>query len=201
MKKNKKYAIVFFIYNYHIKTVIYFFLYFLIILYCKLLKNLRINKYMKSNKYSKKTEDKIYELIKKENPTFEIISRKLSIDCNDLKNYINKSSRKYKKNLIKKIIKARKEYFKDAEIKIENALIKKAIGYYSREITKEVKIDKEGNRCETEKIMHKYNPPSERAIIVFSDMIKNRNNKKIKRKELKSQLNENEISIRVGFND
>ncbi len=49
--------------------------------------------------------------------------------------------------------------------------------------------------------MHKYNPPSERAIIVFSDMIKNRNNKKIKRKELKSQLNENEISIRVGFND
>lgn len=53
-------------------------------------------------KYTKKLEDSIYNLIKKENPTFEHLSRTLNINYNDLKEYINKSSRKYKKSLAKK---------------------------------------------------------------------------------------------------
>ena len=95
------------------------------------------------NKYNIKTENQIYELIKKENLTFEEISKKLNINYDDLKDYINKSSKKYKKSLIKKIRKARDEYFLDTKIKIENALIKKALGYYSKELVKEIKTDKE----------------------------------------------------------
>ena len=157
------------------------------------------------NKYNIKTENQIYELIKKENLTFEEISKKLNINYDDLKDYINKSSKKYKKSLVKKIRKARDEYFLDAKIKIENALIKKALGYYSKEIVKEIKTDKEGKESKTKKIIYKYNAPSERAIIVFFEILKNRNNKKLEKVELKRKLNnnkeENKINIRVGFDN
>lgn len=55
-----------------------------------------------NQKYNKEIEKQIYEIIKKENTTFEEISRKLNISYDDLKEYINKSSRKYKKSLVKK---------------------------------------------------------------------------------------------------
>ena len=157
------------------------------------------------NKYNIKTENQIYELIKKENLTFEEISKKLNINYDDLKDYINKSSKKYKKSLVKKIRKARDEYFLDAKIKIENALIKKALGYYSKEIVREIKTDKEGKESNTKKIIYKYNAPSERAIIVFFEILKNINNKKLEKAELKRKLNNNEedsrINIRVGFDN
>ena len=155
------------------------------------------------NKYNIKTENQIYELIKKENLTFEEISKKLNINYDDLKDYISKSSKKYKKSLIKKIRKARDEYFLDTKIKIENALIKKALGYYSKELVKEIKTDKEGKESNTKKIIYKYNAPSERAIIVFFEILKNRNNKKLEKAELKRKLQEeeNRINIRVGFDN
>lgn len=155
------------------------------------------------NKYNIKTENQIYELIKKENLTFEEISKKLNINYDDLKDYINKSSKKYKKSLIKKIRKARDEYFLDTKIKIENALIKKALGYYSKELVKEIKTDKEGKESNTKKIIYKYNAPSERAIIVFFEILKNRNNKKLEKAELKRKLQEEDskINIRVGFDN
>ena len=155
------------------------------------------------NKYNIKTENQIYELIKKDNLTFEEISKKLNINYDDLKDYINKSSKKYKKSLVKKIRKARSEYFLDAKIKIENALIKKALGYYSKEIVREIKTDKEGKESTTKKIIYKYNAPSERAIIVFFEILKNRNNKKLEKAELKRKLQEenNKINIRVGFDN
>lgn len=155
------------------------------------------------NKYNIKTENQIYELIKKDNLTFEEISKKLNINYDDLKDYINKSSKKYKKSLIKKIRKARDEYFLDTKIKIENALIKKALGYYSKELVKEIKTDKEGKESNNKKIIYKYNAPSERAIIVFFEILKNRNNKKLEKAELKRKLQEedNRINIRVGFDN
>ena len=155
------------------------------------------------NKYNIKTENQIYELIKKENLTFEEISKKLNINYDDLKDYINKSSKKYKKSLVKKIRKARSEYFLDAKIKIENALIKKALGYYSKEIVREIKTDKDGKESNTKKIIYKYNAPSERAIIVFFEILKNINNKKLEKAELKRKLQEedNKINIRVGFDN
>ena len=104
-----------------------------------------------NTKYNKETEKQIYELIKKDNPTFEEISKKLNINYDDLKDYISKSSKKYKKSLVKKIRKARSEYFLDAKIKIENALIKKALGYYSKEIVREIKTDKDGKESNTKK--------------------------------------------------
>ena len=151
----------------------------------------------------RKTENQIYELIKKENLTFEEISKKLNINYDDLKDYINKSSKKYKKSLIKKIRKARDEYFLDTKIKIENALIKKALGYYSKELVKEIKTDKEGKESNTKKIIYKYNAPSERAIIVFFEILKNRNNKRLEKAELKRNIQEKEeqINIRVGFDN
>ena len=155
------------------------------------------------NKYNIKTENQIYELIKKENLTFEEISKKLNINYDDLKDYINKSSKKYKKSLVKKIRKARDEYFLDTKIKIENALIKKALGYYSKEIVREIKTDKDGKESNTKKIIYKYNAPSERAIIVFFEILKNINNKKLEKAELKRKLQEedNKINIRVGFDN
>ena len=155
------------------------------------------------NKYNIKTENQIYELIKKENLTFEEISKKLNINYDDLKDYINKSSKKYKKSLVKKIRKARSEYFLDAKIKIENALIKKALGYYSKEIVREIKTDKDGKESKTRKIINKYNPPSERAIIVFFEILKNRNNKRLEKAQLKRNMQEKEdqINIRVGFDN
>ena len=158
-----------------------------------------------NTKYNKETEKQIYELIKKDNPTFEEISKKLNINYDDLKDYISKSSKKYKKSLIKKIRKARDEYFLDTKIKIENALIKKALGYYSKELVKEIKTDKEGKESNNKKIIYKYNAPSERAIIVFFEILKNINNKKLEKAELKRKLNNNEedsrINIRVGFDN
>ncbi|KLI16259.1 hypothetical protein OFR22_03845 [Brachyspira hyodysenteriae] len=156
-----------------------------------------------NQKYNKEIEKQIYEIIKKENTTFEEISRKLNISYDDLKEYINKSSRKYKKSLVKKIRKARDEYFLDAKIKIENALIKKALGYYSKEIIREIKTDKEGKESKNRKIIYKYNAPSERAIIVFFEILKNRNNKKLEEVELKRNIQEedNKINIRVGFDN
>ncbi|KLI47161.1 hypothetical protein [Brachyspira hyodysenteriae] len=156
-----------------------------------------------NQKYNKEIEKQIYEIIKKENTTFEEISRKLNISYDDLKEYINKSSRKYKKSLVKKIRKARDEYFLDAKIKIENALIKKALGYYSKEIIREIKTDKEGKESKNKKIIYKYNTPSERAIIVFFEILKNRNNKKLEEVELKRNIQEedNKINIRVGFDN
>ena len=154
-------------------------------------------------KYNKEIEKQIYEIIKKDNPTFEEISKKLNINYDDLKNYINKSSRKYKKSLITKIRKAKEEYLKDVKIKIENALIKKALGYYSKEIVREIKTDKDGKESKTRKIINKYNPPSERAIIVFFEILKNRNNKRLEKAELKRNIQEKEdqINIRVGFDN
>ncbi|MEI0495833.1 hypothetical protein R4J09_10510 [Brachyspira intermedia] len=154
-------------------------------------------------KYNKETEKQIYEIIKKDNPTFEEISKKLNINYDDLKEYINKSSKKYKKSLITKIRKAKEEYLKDVKIKIENALIKKALGYYSKEIVREIKTDKDGKESKTKKIINKYNPPSERAIIVFFEILKNRNNKRLEKAELKRNIQEKEdqINIRVGFDN
>ncbi|MEI0550121.1 hypothetical protein R4K89_07375 [Brachyspira intermedia] len=156
-----------------------------------------------NTKYNKETEKQIYEIIKKDNPTFEEISKKLNINYEDLKEYINKSSKKYKKSLVKKIRRAREEYFKDIKIKVENALIKKALGYYSKEIVREIKTDKEGKESKTKKIIYKYNAPSERAIIVFFEILKNRNNKKLEKAELKRNIQEEEdkINIRVGFDN
>lgn len=156
-----------------------------------------------NKKYNKKIEKEIYNIIREENPSFEYISRKLNIQYDDLKEYINKSSSKYKKSLVKKIRKAKDEYFLDAKIKIENALIKKALGYYSKEIVREIKIDKDGKETKTKRIIHKYNPPSERAIIVFLEILKNINNKRLEKKELKRKLKEeeNKINIRVGFDN
>ena len=155
------------------------------------------------NKYNIKTENQIYELIKKENLTFEDIAKKLNINYDDLKEYINKSSKKYKKSLVKKIRKAKDEYFLDSKIKIENAVIKKALGYYSKDIVNEVKTDKEGKESSTRKIIYKYNPPSERAVIVFFEILKNRKNKRLEREELKRKVQEeeNRINIRVGFDN
>ena len=79
------------------------------------------------NKYNKKIEDRIFYLIKTNNPTMEEIASELNISYDKLKTYINKSSKKYKKTLVKKMRKARDEYFLDAKIKIENALIKKSL--------------------------------------------------------------------------
>ena len=39
-------------------------------------------------KYTKKLEDSIYNLIKKENPTFEHLSRTLNISYDELKEYM-----------------------------------------------------------------------------------------------------------------
>lgn len=156
-----------------------------------------------NTKYNKETEKQIYEIIKKDNPTFEEISKKLNINYDDLKEYINKSSKKYKKSLITKIRKAKEEYLKDVKIKIENALIKKALGYYSKEIVREIKTDKDGKESKTKKIINKYNPPSERAIIVFFEILKNRNNKRLERAELKRNIQEEDsrINIKVGFDN
>ncbi|WP_297286681.1 hypothetical protein [uncultured Brachyspira sp.] len=155
------------------------------------------------NKYNKKIEDKIYYLIKKTNPTIEEISNELNISYDKLKSYINKSSKKYKKSLIKKMRKAKDEYFLDAKIKIENALIKKSLGYYSKDIIKEIKIDKDGNESKTKKIVYKYNSPSERAMIVFFELLKKRNDKRLEyiRKKIEERENNNKINIRVGFNN
>ena len=156
-----------------------------------------------NTKYNKETEKQIYEIIKKDNPTFEEISEKLNINYDDLKEYINKSSKKYKKSLVKKIKKAKEEYLKDVKIKIENALIKKALGYYSKEIVREIKTDKDGKESKTRKIINKYNPPNERAIIVFFEILKNRKNKRLEKAELKRNIQEKEdqINIRVGFDN
>lgn len=155
------------------------------------------------NKYTKKIEDKIFSIIKNNNPTIQEISKELNINYDKLKSYINKSSKKYKKSLIKKIRKAKDEYFLDAKIKIENALIKKSLGYYSKDIIKEIKIDKEGNESKTKKIVYKYNPPSERAMIVFFELLKKRNDKRLEyiRKKREERENNNKINIRVGFNN
>ena len=82
-------------------------------------------------------------------------------------------------------------------------MIKKALGYYSKEIVREIKIDKDGKETKTKRIIHKYNPPSERAIIVFLEILKNINNKRLEKKELKRKLKEeeNKINIRVGFDN
>lgn len=155
------------------------------------------------NKYNKKIEDKIYYLIKKNNPTIEEIANELNISYDKLKSYINKSSKKYKKTLVKKMRKAKDEYFLDAKTKIENALIKKSLGYYSKDIIKERKIDKEGNESKTKKIVYKYNPPSERAMIVFFELLKKRNDKRLEyiRKKIEEKENNNRINIRVGFDN
>ena len=155
------------------------------------------------NKYNKKIEDKIFCLIKNNNPTIEEISKELNISYDKLKSYINKLSKKYKKTLVKKMRKARDEYFLDAKIKIENALIKKSLGYYSKDIIKEIKIDKEGNESKTKKIVYKYNPPSERAMIVFFELLKKRKDKRLEyiRKKREERENNNKINIRVGFNN
>lgn len=155
------------------------------------------------NKYNKKIEDRIFYLIKTNNPTMEEIASELNISYDKLKTYINKSSKKYKKTLVKKMRKARDEYFLDAKIKIENALIKKSLGYYSKDIIREIKIDKEGNKSKTKKIVYKYNPPSERAMIVFFELLKKRNDKRLEyiRKKIEERENNNKINIRVGFNN
>lgn len=155
------------------------------------------------DKYTKKIEDKIYYLIKKTNPTIEEVSKELNISYDKLKSYINKSSKKYKKTLVRKIRKAKDEYFLDAKTKIENALIKKSLGYYSKDIIKERKIDKDGNESKTKKIVYKYNPPSERAMIVFFELLKKRNDKRLEyiRKNIEEKENNNKINIRVGFDN
>ena len=155
------------------------------------------------NKYSKKTENEIYYLIKKKNPTIEEIANELNISYDKLKSYINKSSKKYKKTLVKKMRKARDEYFLDSKIKIENALIKKSLGYYSKDIIKERKIDKDGNESKTKKIVYKYNPPSERAIIVFLELLKKRKEKRLEyiKQKIEEKEDNNRINIRVGFNN
>lgn len=173
----------------------YNYLYLILILYIK--------KWIIMNKYSKKTETKIYNFIKKNNPTIEEIANELNISYDKLKSYINKSSKKYKKTLVKKMRKAKDEYFLDAKIKIENALIKKSLGYYSKDIIREIKIDKDGNESKTKKIVYKYNPPSERAMIVFFELLKKRNDKRLEyiRKKIEEKENNNRINIRVGFDN
>ncbi|MBW5391233.1 hypothetical protein [Brachyspira pilosicoli] len=155
------------------------------------------------NKYSKKIENEIYNFIKKTNTTIEEVSKELNISYDKLKSYINKSSKKYKKTLVRKIRKAKDEYFLDAKTKIENALIKKSLGYYSKDIIKERKIDKDGNESKTKKIVYKYNPPSERAMIVFFELLKKRNDKRLEyiRKKIEEKENNNRINIRVGFDN
>lgn len=155
------------------------------------------------NKYSKKIENEICNFIKKTNPTIEEVSKELNISYDKLKSYINKSSKKYKKTLVRKIRKAKDEYFLDAKTKIENALIKKSLGYYSKDIIKERKIDKDGNESKTKKIVYKYNPPSERAMIVFFELLKKRNDKRLEyiRKKIEEKENNNRINIRVGFDN
>ncbi|WP_157149711.1 hypothetical protein [Brachyspira pilosicoli] len=155
------------------------------------------------NKYSKKIENEIYNFIKKTNPTIEEVSKELNISYDKLKSYINKSSKKYKKTLVRKIRKAKYEHFLDAKTKIENALIKKSLGYYSKDIIKERKIDKDGNESKTKKIVYKYNPPSERAMIVFFELLKKRNDKRLEyiRKKIEEKENNNRINIRVGFDN
>ncbi|WP_288694665.1 hypothetical protein [uncultured Brachyspira sp.] len=155
------------------------------------------------NKYSKKIENEIYNFIKKTNSTIEEVSKELNISYDKLKSYINKSSKKYKKTLVRKIRKAKDEYFLDAKTKIENALIKKSLGYYSKDIIKERKIDKDGNESKTKKIVYKYNPPSERAMIVFFELLKKRNDKRLEyiRKKIEEKENNNKINIRVGFDN
>ena len=155
------------------------------------------------NKYNKKIEDRIFYIIKTNNPTMEEIASELNISYDKLKTYINKSSKKYKKTLVKKMRKARDEYFLDAKIKIENALIKKSLGYYSKDIIREIKIDKEGNKSKTKKIVYKYNPPSERAMIVFFELLKKRKEKRLEyiRQKIEEKENNNKINIRVGFNN
>ena len=155
------------------------------------------------NKYNKKIEDKIYYLIKKTNPTIEEIANELNISYDKLKSYINKSSKKYKKTLVKKMRKAKDEYFLDAKTKIENALIKKSLGYYSKDIIREIKIDKEGNKSKTKKIVYKYNPPNERAMVVFFELLKRRKEKRLEyiRQKIEENENNNKINIRVGFNN
>ena len=155
------------------------------------------------NKYNKKIEDRIFYLIKTNNPTMEEIASELNISYDKLKTYINKSSKKYKKTLVKKMRKARDEYFLDAKIKIENALIKKSLGYYSKDIIREIKIDKEGNESKTKKIVYKYNPPSERAMIVFFELLKKRKEKRLEyiRQKIEEKKNNNKINIRVGFDN
>ncbi|MEI0609071.1 hypothetical protein R4M03_00800 [Brachyspira pilosicoli] len=155
------------------------------------------------NKYSKKIENEIYNFIKKTNLTIEEVSKELNISYDKLKSYINKSSKKYKKTLVRKIRKAKDEYFLDAKTKIENALIKKSLGYYSKDIIKERKIDKDGNESKTKKIVYKYNPPSERAMIVFFELLKKRNDKRLEyiRKKIEEKENNNRINIRVGFDN
>ena len=155
------------------------------------------------NKYSKKIESKIYNFVKKTNPTIEEIANELNISYDKLKSYINKSSRKYKKTLIKKMRKARNEYFLDAKTKIENALIKKSLGYYSKDIIREIKIDKEGNKSKTKKIVYKYNPPNERTMVVFFELLKKHKEKRLEyiRQKIEENENNNKINIRVGFNN
>lgn len=155
------------------------------------------------DKYTKKIEDRIFYLIKTNNPTIEEIANELNISYDKLNTYINKSSKKYKKSLIRKIRKAKDEYFIDAKIKIENALIKKSLGYYSKDIIKEIKTDKEGNESKTKKIVYKYNPPSERAMIVFFELLKKRKEKRLEyiRKKIEEKEDNNRINIRVGFNN
>ncbi|MEI0581190.1 hypothetical protein [Brachyspira pilosicoli] len=155
------------------------------------------------NKYSKKIESKIYNFVKKTNPTIEEIANELNISYDKLKSYINKSSKKYKKTLIKKMRKARNEYFLDAKTKIENALIKKSLGYYSKDIIREIKIDKEGNKSKTKKIVYKYNPPNERAMVVFFELLKKHKEKRLEyiRQKIEENENNNKINIRVGFNN
>ena len=128
---------------------------------------------------------------------------KVSRDLSYAKVYFTSLSNLDKKSLVKKIRKARREYFNDAKIKIENAVIKKALGYYSKDIIREIKTDKEGKESKTKKIVYKYNPPSERAVIVFFEILKNRKNKRLEREELKRKVqeDENRINIRVGFDN
>ena len=155
------------------------------------------------DKYTKKIEDRIFYLIKTNNPTIEEIANELNISYDKLKSYINKSSKKYKKTLVKKMRKAKDEYFLDAEIKIENALIKKSLGYYSKDIIKEIKIDKEGNKSKTKKIVYKYNPPNERTMVVFFELLKKHKEKRLEyiRQKIEEKENNNKINIRVGFNN
>ena len=138
---------------------------------------------MNNKKYNKQLENDIYEFVKKNNPTFKNIIKSLNISYYDLKNYLN---------IIKK---AREEYFRDIKIKIENSLIKKSLGYYSKEIVKDKKIDKDGREQINKKIIYKYNAPSEKAVLIFLDIIKNN-----KRKE-KIKKEREKINIIVGFDN
>lgn len=148
-------------------------------------------------KYSKELEDKIYNFIKKENPTFDELCKHIGIDYDDLKDMLYKSSKKYKKNLLKKINKARSEFLRDKKIKIENELIKKASGFYSKDIVKEIKTDKDGNESSSIKYNYKYHSPSEKAIIVFFEILRRRKESILSKKKLK----DNGLNINIGFNE